>query len=180
MKKVAMLLALGVAAMCAPAHAQVMTYDVSKVTCADYTAMSPDMSQDFSAWMSGWFKQQASDPTINVEGFRKNVASVQSWCASNPKANLMAGLEAGISRAKAGTPGPADIDTSQITCGQFLTSSDDVQTLVASWMGGWFMSTKNLTVIDPRYVRRNAKKVGEFCKKHKKDKLVTVLEKNWK
>ena len=36
------------------ANAQV-TVDMGAFTCAQYLAMSPAMSRDFSAWMSGWF-----------------------------------------------------------------------------------------------------------------------------
>ena len=179
MKNAVFLAMLGAAAFCAPAHAQI-TYDVSKVSCADYTAMDPVASQDFSAWMSGWFNQRANDTTLNLEGYHKNVANVQAWCASNPKANLMAGLEAAAAKAKNGVPGPTDINAAQITCGQFLSAPADDQLTVASWLGGWFMSTKNLTVIDTRYVHRNSQKIGEYCKKHKKETMFSAVQKNWK
>ena len=161
------------------ANAQ-LTIDMNAIKCDQYLAMSPANFRDFSAWMSGWFNQKANDSSLNIEGYRKNVANVQSWCASNPKANLMAGLEAAVAKAKAGTPGPTDIDAAQITCGQFLKGDLDKQGLVASWMGGWFMSTKNLTNVDPRYIRRNSKKIGAYCKKNKKAGLMAAIQKNWK
>ena len=179
MKKAVFLAMLGAAAFCAPAHAQV-TFDMSKATCADFNALDADAAKDFPAWMSGWFNQKANDSSLNVEGYRKNVANVQSWCASNPKAGIMAGLEAAVAKAKAGTPGPTDIDAAQITCGQFLKGDLDKQGLVASWMGGWFMSSKNLTNVDIRYVNRNSKAIGTYCKKHQKDKLMAAIQKNWK
>ena len=39
----------GALAVCAPAQAQVMTFDMSKLSCAEYTALDPDTSADFSA-----------------------------------------------------------------------------------------------------------------------------------
>ena len=36
------------------AHAQ-LTIDMNSIKCDQYLAMSPEMSRDFSAWMSGWF-----------------------------------------------------------------------------------------------------------------------------
>ena len=39
------------------ANAQV-TIDMGAFTCDQYLAMSPAMSRDFSAWMSGWFSYQ--------------------------------------------------------------------------------------------------------------------------
>lgn len=171
---------VGFAALSMPAQAQVVTFDMSKLTCAQYTGLDPDTSADFSAWMSGWFNQRNGSTSINMEGYLKNVAGVQSWCKRNQSANLMAGLEASIARAKSGAPGPTEINVSQISCGDFLASNADLRTLVASWTGGWFMSTKNLTVIDPRYVKRNSKVTTEYCEKHKSESLMSAIEKHWK
>ena len=41
------------------AHAQ-LTIDMNSIKCDQYLAMSPEMSRDFSAWMSGWFSYQNS------------------------------------------------------------------------------------------------------------------------
>lgn len=180
MKRLMMLALFGAVATCAPATAQVVTYDMSKLSCGTYVALDPDSSRDFSAWMSGWFNQKAGSTSINLEGYRKNVANVQSWCGSNPKANLMAGLQAAVANAKPGADGPTEINVGQITCGDFLKADVDTQVLVASWTGGWFMSTKGLTVVDPRYVKRNSKVIGEYCGKHKKEKLMSAIKKTWK
>ena len=180
MKRLTMLALFGAAVLCTPAKAQVMTFDMSKVTCGEYSALDPDTSADFSAWMSGFFNQRAGSTSINVDGYRKNVANVQSWCASNPKANLMAGLQTAVANAKPGVDGPAEINVGQIACGDFLKADVDTQTLVASWTGGWFMSTKGLTTVDPRYVKRNSKVIANYCNKHKKEKLMSAIKKNWK
>ncbi|MFN3891921.1 MAG: HdeA/HdeB family chaperone [Beijerinckiaceae bacterium] len=170
---------LGLAALSASAQAQV-TFDMSRVTCADYAAMDPVTSRDFSAWMSGWFNQRAGSTRLNVEGYRRNVASVQSWCASNPRQLVMAGLTTAAANARPGQPGPTDIDGSMITCGQFLAADADTQLLISSWMGGWFMSTKNLTNVDNRYVARNTRVVGEQCQRNRNQKLMTVIEENFR
>lgn len=180
MKKAVLLSLFGAFIAFSPAaHAQV-TYDANKVTCADYAAMDPDTARAFSAWVSGWFNQQAGSTVLNVDGYRANVASVTGWCAKNPDKLIMNALKVSAENAKPGMGGPTSIDGSLITCGEFLKSDADTQELVGSWMGGWFMSTKNLTVIDPRYVKRNAGVVGKACKKSPKTKLMTVLQKNWK
>ena len=179
MKRIVLSVVLGVAAHCGAAQAQV-TFDMSRVTCAAYTAMDPATSRDFSAWMSGWFNQRAGSTQLNVEGFRRNVASVQSWCASNPNQLVMAGLTAAAANARPGQPGPTDIDASQITCGQYLSADPDTQLLIASWMGGWFLSTKNLTDIDNRYVARNTRVMTEVCGRNRNQKLLTVIEENFR
>jgi hypothetical protein len=179
MKKLAFLVFLSATAISASAQAQI-TFDMSRVSCADYTAMDPATSRGFSAWMSGWFNQQAGSSTLNVEGYRRNVANVQSWCASNPKQLVMAGLQNAAAKARPGKPGPTDIDGSLITCGQLLGADADTQALIASWMSGWFMSTKNLTSVDVRYVERNSKVVGQACQRNRNQKLMTVIQENFR
>jgi|SRR5271165_4895410 len=92
MKKIAIVLAL--AAMFAPSlsGAQVQI-DMGKVTCSEYLAMAPDLQRDFSAWMSGWFNQKKGYTAVEVDAYKKNVANVKSWCASNPKDSVMGGLQ---------------------------------------------------------------------------------------
>lgn len=42
------------------------------------------------------------------------------------------------------------------------------------------MSTKSLTNVDVRYVHRNSQKVVAYCKKMKKESLITAVKKNWR
>ena len=74
------------------AQAQVMI-DMSRVTCADYLAMTPDRSRVFSAWMSGYFNQKNGYVWIDLGAYARNVANVKQWCASNPGELVMTGLE---------------------------------------------------------------------------------------
>jgi hypothetical protein len=163
----------------APAQAQV-TYDMSKVTCAQYLAMDAGTSQDFSAWMSGWFNEKAGSTAINVEGYRTNVASVRNWCASNSSASVMESLKTSVAAAKPGIGGPTTIRVSQISCGAFLEVDPDTRALISSWTGGWFMSTKNLTNVDLRYVKRNMNVIEKYCRSHKNESLMSALHKNWR
>ena len=72
------------------------------------------------------------------------------------------------------------IDMSVITCGEFLKAPADRQDLVASWMQGYFSATKNLSTIDLRYVSRNSKVVGDYCKTHKSETLMNAIQKKAK
>jgi acid stress chaperone HdeB len=170
---------LALALLGAPAQAQI-TYDMSKTTCAEYLAMDADSSREFAAWMSGWFNQRSGSTSINLEGFRSNVASVRSWCASNAKASIMESLRISAANAKPGAGGPTTINVSQITCGGFLDADVDTQALISAWAGGWFMSTKNLTNIDIRYVKRNLEVVGKHCRTHRSEPLMTAIQNNWR
>jgi acid stress chaperone HdeB len=72
------------------------------------------------------------------------------------------------------------LDLSLITCRQFLASDPERQALIGSWMSGYFSATKNLNILDLRYVERNQKVVGNYCKTHKSDTLMNVMQKHWR
>lgn len=79
------------------AHAQ-LTIDMSRITCAEYLAMPPAQSADFSAWMSGWFNQKNGYSFIDLNAYARNVANVKSWCALNSNQTVMAGLQRATAR----------------------------------------------------------------------------------
>src|SRR5688500_14540328 len=72
------------------------------------------------------------------------------------------------------------IDLSVITCRQLLESDRERQSLISSWMSGYFSATKNLNELDIRYVKRNAKVVGNYCRTHKSDTVMNAMHKNWR
>jgi acid stress chaperone HdeB len=72
------------------------------------------------------------------------------------------------------------IDLSLITCKQLLDSDAERQALISAWMSGYFSATKNLNELDFRYVKRNAKVVGNYCKTHKSDTVMNAMQKNWR
>ena len=77
------------------AKAQV-TIDMGAFTCAQYLAMTPSMSRDFSAWMSGWFSYQTRRTSLDVLAHQKNMANLKSWCQLRPQASVMSALQAAI------------------------------------------------------------------------------------
>jgi len=77
------------------ANAQV-TIDMAAFTCSQYLAMSPSMSRDFSAWMSGWYSYQTRRPFVDVLAHQKNVANYKSWCQYHPEASVMQALQSVI------------------------------------------------------------------------------------
>jgi hypothetical protein len=97
MKKLVFCVTLAPAMAAAVAHAQV-TIDMSRVTCAEYLAMPPAQSADFSAWMSGWFNQKNGYVFIDLNAYARNVANVKSWCALNSAQTVMAGLQQATAR----------------------------------------------------------------------------------
>jgi hypothetical protein len=87
--------AFAISLLPAAANAQV-TIDMGAFTCGQYLAMSPSMSRDFSAWMSGWFSYQTRRTFVDVELHQKNIANLKAWCQYHPQEGVMAGLQRGI------------------------------------------------------------------------------------
>jgi len=87
--------AFAVCLLPAVANAQVII-DMGEFTCDQYLAMSPAMSRDFSAWMSGWFSNQAGRRVVDVLVHQKNIAIVKYWCQTHPQASVMSALQSAI------------------------------------------------------------------------------------
>ncbi len=77
------------------ANAQ-LTIDMGKITCGQYVAMPPSQSDDFSAWMSGWFSYKNNRTVVDLVAHRKNIASVKEWCKFHPSESVMTGLKNAI------------------------------------------------------------------------------------
>ena len=72
------------------------------------------------------------------------------------------------------------LDLSLITCKQLLDSDADRQALIGSWMSGYFSASKNISTLDFRYVKRHRTVVGNYCKTHKSDTVMSAMQKNWR
>jgi hypothetical protein len=85
------LMLVGIAA---PTIAQAqIAVDMSRLTCGQYLAMSPDQSRIYAAWMSGWFNQKMGTTYVNFEAYERNVENVKAWCGTNPNELVMTGLQ---------------------------------------------------------------------------------------
>jgi acid stress chaperone HdeB len=73
----------------------------------------------------------------------------------------------------------AVLDLSLITCQQLLAADAERQALIGSWMSGYFSASKNLDTLDFRYVERNRRVVGNYCKAHKSETVTSAMQKNW-
>jgi acid stress chaperone HdeB len=68
------------------------------------------------------------------------------------------------------------VDMSLITCGQFLSYDPERKELVSSWMSGYFSASKNLNMLDFRYVKRNSKVINAYCRGHKGETLMSAVQ----
>ena len=87
--------AFAISLLPAAANAQV-TVDMGALTCEQYLAMSPSMSRDFSAWMSGWYSYQTRRTFVDLVTHQKNIASLKSWCQFRPQESVMTALQGAI------------------------------------------------------------------------------------
>jgi hypothetical protein len=97
MKKLIFALALAGAFAPSLSRAQVKI-DMTRITCGEMLAMSPDDQSDFAAWMSGWVAEKSGRTFIDVGLFQKNAASVASWCGSNKSESVMAGVQRALDK----------------------------------------------------------------------------------
>jgi len=77
------------------ANAQ-LTIDMGKITCGQYLAMPPSQSDNFSAWMSGWFSYQNRKTFVDLLLHQRNIASVKAWCQYHPAESVMYGLQQSV------------------------------------------------------------------------------------
>ncbi|WP_363349840.1 HdeA/HdeB family chaperone [Methylocystis echinoides] len=90
---------------------------------------------------------------------------------------ILAGV-AGAFMIAAPASAQVTIDMSEITCKDFAGYDPDTKNFIGNWMRGYWMSTKNLTVIDTRYVKRNTEKIERYCSKLPKSPLMQAIQKN--
>lgn len=77
------------------ANAQ-LTIDMGAIKCEQYLAMSPSMSRDFSAWVSGWFSYQTRRTFVDLALHQKNISNLKAWCKYHPQESVMKGLQNAI------------------------------------------------------------------------------------
>jgi hypothetical protein len=97
MKKLIFVLALAGAFAPSLSQAQVKI-DMTRITCGEMLAMSPDEQTDFAAWISGWAAEKSGRTFIDVGLFQKNAVSVASWCAANKSESVLAGVQRALDK----------------------------------------------------------------------------------
>ena len=69
------------------------------------------------------------------------------------------------------------IEMSAVTCQDYLKSDPEQQAMLASWLSGYYHASKNVATMDLRKAKGNVKVVTKYCKSHKKETLMTAVEK---
>jgi hypothetical protein len=178
-RKYVWILALLGTVMPTTGRAQV-TINMSRVTCADYLAMTPEPSNVFGAWVGGYFNQKTGYTWIDLDAQSRNVASLKAWCATNPAEFVMTGLtRAAGTAAFQGDPAKAlvKVEMTEITCQQFINYSFDKSEAIGAWMSGYWNAARNIETLDITRYRSNSKRVSDYCKRHKKEALMATIQK---
>lgn len=77
----------------APARAEKMVVDMSKLTCGELTKLG---FQDFAGvtmWLSGYYNASVRSTTIDLDQFAQAAKTVKDYCASTPRATVMSAAE---------------------------------------------------------------------------------------
>jgi hypothetical protein len=170
------LIILTLAILIAPAFvsaALATTVDMRSITCSEYLAMPAAPSSKFSAWMTGWFSYQSRRTFVDFDLHRANVASVRTWCQSNPSASVMVGLEKSI--GVAAVPN-ATLDFNKITCGSWLGYGLEDRDFVTYFMSGYYNAAASNSVLDYDRLQRNSSAIAAYCKKNKSRTLPTAIQ----
>ena len=178
-RKFVWILVLLGAAMPTASRAQV-TINMSRVSCADYLAMTPEQSDVFGAWIGGYFNQKTGYTWIDLYAQSRNEASLKAWCATYPAELVMTGLARTAGTAAfQGSPARAvvKVEMSEITCRQFINASFDKQLAIGAWMSGYWNAQRNMETLDVTRYRANSKRVSDYCKTHKRATLMDTIEK---
>ena len=178
-RKFVWILALLGTVMPTTGRAQV-TVNMSRVTCADYLAMTPEQSDVFGAWVGGYFNQKTGYTWIDLDAQRRNVANLKAWCATYPAEFVMTGLaRAAGTAAFQGDPAKAvvKLEMAGITCRQFINYPFDQAEAIGAWMSGYWNAKRNIETLDITRYKANSKRVSDYCKKHKKETLMATIQK---
>jgi len=82
--------------MIGAAKAQV-SVDMSKVTCEQLLAASPN-AVDAAVWLSGYYNGLQKNTMLDLNQFKKNAEIVVAECRADPKKTVMGAVEALMSR----------------------------------------------------------------------------------
>lgn len=69
------------------------------------------------------------------------------------------------------------VDMSRITCKQFMDYAFDKQEVIGAWMSGYFNASLNRKTLDIARYQTNSKRVSDYCKRHRKETLLSVIQK---
>jgi acid stress chaperone HdeB len=80
----------------------------------------------------------------------------------------------------ASAPAKAQVvfDLSLVTCKDYMGYDSERQDMITYWMSGYFNAAKGYTTIDFKRLNRNIKVVGDYCKKHKDETLMSAIQRN--
>lgn len=82
----------------------------------------------------------------------------------------------GLALSPTASSAQVDLDTTKITCGDFIALPPDEADTLAAWFSGWFNQKLGYTSVDLEAFHRNVANIATFCKAHPKDQLFGVIQ----
>lgn len=81
--------ALPIASLCAPMAAHAEGVDLTRATCADFSAMSENDQTQLSLWLAGYFAGSAMRPLLDLEKITAAPAGLTALCSKSPQLPLV-------------------------------------------------------------------------------------------
>jgi acid stress chaperone HdeB len=69
------------------------------------------------------------------------------------------------------------LEMSQITCKEYEALEPGDKGLISAWILGYFNASRNLNIVQERYIDRNLEKLNEYCHHHKESGILADIEK---
>jgi hypothetical protein len=69
------------------------------------------------------------------------------------------------------------IEMSALKCSDYLESPPVRQEQYAAWMSGYFNAAQNMPMVDLKRFATNKQRVEKYCRGHKNDNLMNVIQK---
>lgn len=77
------------APICAPIGAHAEAVDLTRASCADFTAMTENDQTQLSLWLAGYFAGSAMRPLLDLEKITAAPAGLTALCAKSPQLPLV-------------------------------------------------------------------------------------------
>ena len=76
-----------------PAARAQVTWDVSKITCDQYTGSKITNPQNIAIWLSGYYHGKRGETTLEPQGLLAQAKKVRDFCFRNPQTMVMDAVE---------------------------------------------------------------------------------------
>jgi hypothetical protein len=142
-------------------------FDLSKMTCAEYAAVSESLRPRAIAWMEGYDRgRRVTDEAVGEVDVDRQTATVVVACQETPKVTLW-------DKIRAHFPGGSKkVKPTAMTCEEFTALSESEQAEVAYWADGYNRARRvNESAVGVVDLDRDVAVIVQVCKPAPKESV---------